>query len=82
VAKIAHYKTLIEPELKRKLDAALARRRSTLTGFTEAIVSWFIEQDPLVQSLILGQIEPQDQQQIVRLVLQKLEKGGRGSRGG
>lgn len=40
------------------------------------LINWFCDQDRMVQQLILGQIPRQYAQDIVRLVLERIEQGG------
>jgi len=48
------------------------RKHISKQAAIEGILTWFLEQDGMLQSLILGQIEEQHKSQAARMVLAKL----------
>ena len=47
----------LEGDLKERLDQVLDAKRTSQQRAVNELVGWFVRQDPLVQSAILGQIE-------------------------
>jgi hypothetical protein len=65
-------KVLIDADLKARLDQLLERKRISLTAGVDAMVGWLLEQDSLLQSAVLGQVEPKDRADVARLVLKRM----------
>jgi hypothetical protein len=74
VAEEVTFKVMIDGELKKRLDDALAERKISLTAWTAGIVETFLEQDALVQSMLAQQIPPSPD--LIALILKRLGRRG------
>ena len=77
MARTANFKCLMEPALKRRLDDLIERRNTKLTPAMDSLVRWLLDQDTLVQSMLLGGIDPKDYAEVAQLVLKRLAEGRR-----
>lgn len=75
VAEEVTFKVMIDGDLKTRLDQALADRKLSLTAFTAGIVQTFLDQDPLVQSMLAGQIPADDD--LVEAALRRISHAGK-----
>jgi hypothetical protein len=62
----------IDSELKSKLEKVCRRKLSSQQDVIDRLVTWFVDLDETLQSLILGQIGPRDQAVVLEMVLQRL----------
>lgn len=62
----------LEQPIKERLEAFLKAKKITQQEAMEALIAWMLDQDSLLQSLILGQIEPKDQFEIADIVATRL----------
>jgi len=58
--------------LKEQFDAVLKRKKMKQVTGVNQLVAWFIAQDDLFQSMILGQIGPDSTTEIAQLLLEKI----------
>lgn len=63
-------------DLKPRLDALLADKRITQQAAIVAIIEWLLNQPPLTQSMVLGQI-PRDDPRIYRLMMEDARAAAR-----
>ena len=62
----------IDPALKAKLEDVCRRKLSSQQDVIDRLVSWFVDLDETLQSLILGQIGPRDRVTVLEMVLKRL----------
>ena len=75
----------ISPEQEARWEAMLAIKKISQQDALYAIMDWFVVQEPLIQSVILGQIPPDPEIQrilISRLDAKRQSGGLRGKSGG
>lgn len=75
VAKNAETENLrvrVTPELKESLDEFAERKKTTQQATVNGVLAWFFEQEGLLQSMILGQVEPEYHAEIIDKVLGSL----------
>jgi hypothetical protein len=70
----------LRPGLKERLEKAMEAKQTTQTKLVNQLVAWFLEQDGLLQSVILGQVEPTED--LVELIPAPPAPAEAGSRGG
>jgi hypothetical protein len=58
--------------LNSKFTEFTERKKISKQDTIDALLGWFLRQDSLLQSMIVGQIEPEDQAAIAKMVLTKL----------
>lgn len=79
VAEEVTFKVMIDGDLKRRLDDALGDRKISLTAWTAGVVETFLEQDPVVQSMLARQVPPSAD--LIALVLKRLGRHDEGDGG-
>ncbi len=62
----------INPALKAKLEDVCRRKLSSQQDVIDRLVTWFVDLDETLQSLILGQIGPRDRATVLKMVLKRL----------
>ena len=62
----------IDTNLKLKLEAVCRNKLSSQQDVVDRLVQWFVDLDETLQSVILGQIGPNDQTAILKMVLNQL----------
>ncbi len=58
----------LDPALKKQLDDAVAARKTNQQTLVTELVRWYVDQEPMIQSIVIGQIDDLD---VVRLVLER-----------
>lgn len=58
---------------KEKLDQVANSRDMKLMGVSSRIIEWFVDQDPFLQSVILGQVPDQDKIVVIELIRNRLK---------
>ena len=67
----------LEPALKAELDAVLTRKKvSQQTAVTE-LIRWWIAQDDLLQSAIIGQVTLEPPDDITTLIVKRMTQPAR-----
>ncbi len=56
VTRTEPFRIRIKPDLKRRLDEMFARKRISQQEGGEALLTWLLAQDDVVQSVVMGQI--------------------------
>ncbi len=64
-------KVSIDAALKERFNELLERKRITAKDGIQGMVRWVLEQDTLLQSIVLGQIEEKDTDAVLSLVVQR-----------
>jgi hypothetical protein len=65
----------MDPELKRRFDQLLLDLGDKkLTPAMESLLRWLLDQDSLLQSMLLGGIQPKDYPEVADLVLKRLAR--------
>ena len=62
-------------DLKERMDKAFAARKISQVEAVNALVHWFVLQDPMVQAMVLGQIPADDD--LIATVLRRLKASHR-----
>lgn len=62
----------LRPGLKEKLDDAIGAKKTSQQSAVNELVAWFVAQDGMLQSLILGQVDEQYRAQVARLILARM----------
>lgn len=71
----------LRPGLKERLEKTMEAKQTTQTKLVNQLVSWFLDQEGLLQSVILGQIEPTED--LVELILRRRRRpAGKRAAGG
>lgn len=61
----------LSPEAKADLDRACDERGMTIKSLLGRLITWFVNLDKTEQSLVLGQMEPDDMHGLASLVLRR-----------
>ncbi len=59
---------------KQRLDALWKNKKISQQEAVEQILLWFVEQDDLLQSAILGQIGEERRREVARMVLERMAR--------
>src|SRR6476620_6681048 len=62
----------VEPDMKQRWDALLERKKITQQDAGLALVQWLLESDDLLQSMVLGQVNPAED--LAGIVVRRLVK--------
>jgi len=65
----------IPTPLKEKWDAAMDGRKISTQRALAEMMRWMIEQDPLTQAMIFGQVPETDRVELSQIVLNRLAAG-------
>lgn len=60
-------------DAKDRLNTLADERDMKLMGVTTRLVEWFVDQDPFLQSVILGQVPDQDKIVVIELIRNRLK---------
>lgn len=63
--------------LKGKWDGVTAAHKISQQAAVVSLMAWFVEQDALLRSMVLGQIPDVDPADLARLALRRLAAGGK-----
>lgn len=77
MANTENVRIRVSPELKSKWDAMLAGRKISQQDAAVSLMEWLVEQEPLIQTMVLGQVPEADKGELARFVLERLAKGGK-----
>ena len=69
----------VSPELKAAWDEMIGGRKISQQDAVEPLIQWIVRQEPLMQSMVFGQVPASDTGEVARRLL--LERMGRGVRG-
>ncbi len=61
----------LSSESKEQLNAVCAERGMTIKLLLGRLIAWFVELDRTEQSIVLGQVEPDDMRSLAELVLER-----------
>ena len=67
--------------LKEQFDAVVAAKRTTQQAAVNELVGWFVKQDPLLQSMILGQLGSESGDVLDLLIKRMTATHGRQAKG-
>lgn len=71
----------LRPGLKAQLDKLVELKKTTQQAAVNELVAWFVQQDDFLQSVILGQIRPENWSKVADLIHESLQsKRGPSSR--
>lgn len=62
----------VSPDLKAKWSAMLEKRKISQQAAVVALMDWIVDQDPLLQLSIFGQVPESDGANIARIVLNRM----------
>lgn len=71
----------LRPEVNRAFDELTERKRVKKQDAIDGLVEWFLLQDSRLQSLIIGQIEPEYHAEIIEKVLGNLTQNSKAAAG-
>lgn len=63
--------------LKGKWDNVTTAHKISQQAAALALMEWFVQQDPMLRSMVLGQIPEVDPSDLAKLALRRLAAGGR-----
>ena len=70
----------LSPESKDALDLACAERGMTIKSLLGRLIEWFNSMNKTEQSIVLGQVEANDVQDLAQLLAKRRDEGGKGGR--
>jgi hypothetical protein len=72
VAERKNLRIRLTPELKDRIEEVAQRKRVSQQVLVDAVLEWFVGTDGLLQSLILGQIDPEDEAGVSEVALRRI----------
>ncbi len=66
----------LSSEAKANLDAVCAQRGMTIKTLLGRLIEWFVELDRTEQSIVLGQVEPDDFKTLAQIILSRKATNG------
>lgn len=69
MAKLENLRIRVSPGINSRLSEVSERKRIKKQDIIEGVLSWFLDQDSRLQSLVVGQIEPEFHAEIIDKVL-------------
>lgn len=64
----------LSPEAKARLDQVCAKRGMSIKMLLGRLICWFVELDRTEQSIVLGQVEAADVQNLAQMITQRSDK--------
>ena len=64
----------LSPEAKARLDQVCAKRGMSIKMLLGRLICWFVELDRTEQSIVLGQVEATDVQNLAQMIAQRSGK--------
>lgn len=64
----------LSPEAKARLDQVCAKRGMSIKMLLGRLICWFVELDRTEQSIVLGQVEATDVQNLAQMITQRSGK--------
>ena len=61
----------LSPEAKKKLDQVCAKRGMSIKMLLGRLITWFVDLDRTEQSIVLGQVEHVDVQNLASMLLRR-----------
>jgi len=80
VAEIENLRIRVEGPLNKSLSDFSDRKKISKQDTINSLLTWFLDQDGLLQSLIVGQIESSDSGQVAEIVLKRIADDSRGKK--
>ncbi len=82
VAELENLRIRVDAHLNRSFGDFSERKKISKQDAINSLLAWFLDQDGLLQSLIVGQIESDDHTQVAAIVLKRMvdDQQGKGKR--
>ena len=74
VATKENLRIRLGPELKEALDAFQAKKKLSQQDTVKSLLEWFLRQEGMVQSLIVGHVDEEYRGQVAELVLERMKQ--------
>jgi len=72
MAETEHIRIRVKPDLKQRWDKVLADRKISQQEAVVALMEWASRQEPILQTMLFGQVPESDQAELARIVLRRL----------